>query len=115
MMLENVSDYRHFDNDKLSIANTTHGPINLTLRIYVCLQAAVDENLRLCPPVTRLDRECKKDCVVGGINFKKNVNLVFPIWAMQHNPDFFPDPEKFRPERFLKVCFVLFCFVLFIQ
>ena len=25
-----------------------------------------------------------------------------PTWASHHNPDFFPEPEVFRPERFLK-------------
>lgn len=66
------------------------------------LEAAVDENLRLCPPVTRLDRTCNKTCQVGNMTITEGMTTVFPIWAMHHNPDFFPQPELFQPERFFK-------------
>ena len=36
------------------------------------------------------------------MNIKKGVNIIFPIWGIHHNADFFPDPETFMPERFLK-------------
>ncbi len=32
----------------------------------------------------------------------KGTKILFPIYASHHNPDFFPEPEKFKPERFLK-------------
>ena len=50
----------------------------------------------------RLDRLCDKDCQIGNIQFKKGVTVVFPIWAIHHSADFYPEPEKFQPERFLK-------------
>ena len=33
---------------------------------------------------------------------KKGTLVNFPIYAMHHNPKYFPEPEKFKPERFLK-------------
>ena len=49
-----------------------------------------------------MDRHCAADCTVGPYNIKKDTLVIFPIYAMHHNPRFFPEPERFRPERFLK-------------
>ena len=73
---------------------------NINQLIY--LEAAIEENLRMFPPVTRLDRQCNSDATVGNFLIKKGINIIFPIWALQHNPEFFPEPESFKPERFLK-------------
>ena len=49
-----------------------------------------------------VNRLCTRDCVVQGMSIKKNTLINMPTWASHHNPDFFPEPEVFRPERFLK-------------
>ena len=79
---------------------------NINQLVY--LEAAIDENLRMYPPVTRLDRECNEEVKIGDLHFKPRVGIMFPIWAMHHNPEFFPEPEIFRPERFLKDSEALF-------
>ena len=33
---------------------------------------------------------------------KKGTRINMPVYASHHTPEFFPEPEKFRPERFLK-------------
>ena len=66
------------------------------------LEATIEEDLRIHPPVLSLDRECNKDTKIGDLMIKKGVNVKFPIWALHHSEDFFQDPEEFRPERFLK-------------
>ena len=66
------------------------------------LEATIEEDLRIHPPVLSLDRECSKDTKIGDLMIKKGVNVLFPIWALHHSEDFFQDPEEFRPERFLK-------------
>lgn len=66
------------------------------------LEAAIQENLRMYPPVIVQERICKKDVEVKGLQIKKGTYVRVPIYACHHNPDFFQDPEEFRPERFLK-------------
>eukprot|EP00093_Oithona_nana_P005061 05061.XXX_189702_191147_1 [CDS] Oithona nana genome sequencing. len=66
------------------------------------LEATIEEDLRIHPPVLSLDRECSKDTKIGDLMIKKGVNVLFPIWALHHSEDFFQDPKEFRPERFLK-------------
>jgi len=66
------------------------------------LEACIMEDLRLCGPATEHDRVCVKECVVKGIKIKKGVQIQMPITASHMDPEFFPEPEKFKPERFLK-------------
>ena len=67
------------------------------------LEAAINENLRMYPPIIVQERICKKDTQVKpGLKITKGTYVRIPIFACHHNPDFFPEPEKFKPERFLK-------------
>nr|APH81392.1 cytochrome P450 CYP3027B1 [Tigriopus kingsejongensis] len=70
------------------------------------LDATIKENLRMYPPVTRIDRLCLQDCRLDDATrqkllIKKGTVVQIPIYAIHHNPDFFPEPYVFRPERFL--------------
>ena len=49
-----------------------------------------------------MNRDCNKDVLIGNLQIKKGVRIQFPIWAMHHNPEYFPEPDVFSPERFLK-------------
>lgn len=37
---------------------------------------------------------------LGGVTIPVGVNMSLAIYGMHHDPDYFPDPEKFDPERF---------------
>ena len=66
------------------------------------LEACIMEDLRMCSPATDHERVCVNDSIVNGIKVKKGVRILMPITAAHHDPEFFPEPEKFKPERFLK-------------
>ena len=67
------------------------------------LEAVINENLRMYPPIPSQERICKKDVEVKtGFKINKGTYIRIPIYACHHNPEYFPDPDKFKPERFLK-------------
>ncbi|XP_062563717.1 probable cytochrome P450 6d5 [Armigeres subalbatus] len=67
------------------------------------LECCIDETLRKYPPVPILNRECTKDYKVpdSDITIKKGTAVVLQIIAMQHDPQYYPDPMRFNPDRFL--------------
>lgn len=79
----------------------TYDGINGEMRF---LEACVDETLRKYPPVPVLNRECTREYQVPGtdIRIEKGTAVVLQIAGMQHDPEFYPDPLKFRPERFME-------------
>jgi cytochrome P450 family 6 len=36
----------------------------------------------------------------GTVTIPKGTGIYIPVIALQHDPEYFPDPEKFDPERF---------------
>ena len=67
------------------------------------LDAVVSETLRNYPPLLRLEREAMEDVVLGdtGIKIEKGVVAEIPVYAIHHDPNFYPEPFSFRPDRFL--------------
>ncbi|XP_077525343.1 cytochrome P450 3A8-like [Amblyomma americanum] len=67
------------------------------------LHGVISETLRMFPPASRLERETIQDYVLGdtGIKIPKNCVVAVPVYAIHHDPDYFPDPHVFRPERFM--------------
>jgi cytochrome P450 family 9 len=55
------------------------------------------------PPAVLLDRKCVKTYTLPTeprFTLKPGDMVWLPIYALHHDPDYFPDPEKFDPERF---------------
>jgi cytochrome P450 len=50
-----------------------------------------------------VDRRCVKTYTLPAephCTLKPGDGVYIPIYALHHDPDYFPDPEKFDPERF---------------
>ncbi|XP_060232001.1 cytochrome P450 3A1-like isoform X3 [Meriones unguiculatus] len=66
------------------------------------LDTVLNETLRLYPIANRLERVCKKDVEIDGVFIPKGSIVMIPSYALQHDPQHWPEPEKFYPERFSK-------------
>jgi cytochrome P450 len=65
------------------------------------LRACLDESLRLRPPVWAYGRSAKEPDVIGGVAIPAGASVTISPWALHRHPEFFTDPEEFRPARFL--------------
>ncbi|XP_059105033.1 cytochrome P450 3A31 [Peromyscus eremicus] len=66
------------------------------------LDMVLNETLRLYPIASRLERVCKRDVEIDGVFFPKGSIAMIPVYALHHDPQYWPEPKKFRPERFSK-------------
>ncbi|XP_078695168.1 cytochrome P450 3A8-like [Branchiostoma floridae x Branchiostoma belcheri] len=66
------------------------------------LEMCVNETLRIYPGAKRFDRVCREDADINGLHIPAGTNINFPVWAIHHDPELWPEPDKFRPERFSK-------------
>ncbi|XP_049815179.1 cytochrome P450 6k1-like isoform X2 [Schistocerca nitens] len=66
------------------------------------LDKVVSETLRKYPPVVILNRECNTEYKIPGtdIVLDKGTKILIPAYGLHHDPEYFPDPERFDPERF---------------
>uniref|UniRef100_A0A1Q3FNR7 Putative cytochrome p450 n=2 Tax=Culex tarsalis TaxID=7177 RepID=A0A1Q3FNR7_CULTA len=66
------------------------------------LNMVIDETLRKHPSVDFLMRTTSNDYPVPGsdLTIPRGTFVIVPTYALQHDPDHFPDPDRFDPERF---------------
>jgi cytochrome P450 len=64
------------------------------------LDMAVDETLRLYPPVWFGPRMAVKDFEFQGYRIPAGTHIMHSSWTSHRLPDVFPDPHAFIPERF---------------
>ncbi|NXW78845.1 CP3A9 protein, partial [Hirundo rustica] len=66
------------------------------------LDMTVNETLRVYPLGGRIERTCKKDVEINGVIIPKGVVVTIPPYVLHRDPDYWPNPDEFRPERFSK-------------
>ena len=44
---------------------------------------------------------CAEDSTIGSYTIHKGAIIIANLWAIHHNPNSWPNPDKFNPERFL--------------
>ncbi|KPM11177.1 cytochrome P450-like protein 23 [Sarcoptes scabiei] len=67
------------------------------------LDAVLSETLRKYPPALALAREASEDYYIKeyDITVEKHNDVVIPVYAIHHDPEYYPDPERYDPERFM--------------
>ena len=65
------------------------------------LEAIINETLRLSGDVSLMIRAALKDTHFAGYVIPKNSIVIVHLRSAMMDPDFWNDPEEFRPERFL--------------
>jgi cytochrome P450 len=63
--------------------------------------AVIEEAMRLHPPAYMTAREATHELTIGGHTFGKGAILAVNIRGIHRRPDYYPDPDAFRPERML--------------
>ncbi|XP_038202455.1 cytochrome P450 3A31-like isoform X8 [Arvicola amphibius] len=66
------------------------------------LDMVLSETLRLYAISDRLVRTCKQDMEMDGVFIPKGSLVMIPIFSLHRDPQYWPEPEEFRPERFSK-------------
>lgn len=66
------------------------------------LDAVICETLRLFPPFGFINRRASQDYIIEKYNIKvpKGTTIHIPIYSIHHDPEYFTDPDQFKPERF---------------
>lgn len=67
------------------------------------LEGFLLETLRVYPPVSKVDRVCTKPYTLPNSSVQINVGDIvgIPIYGIHMDPDYYPEPNEFRPERFM--------------
>ncbi|CAB3365185.1 Hypothetical predicted protein [Cloeon dipterum] len=97
----NVQRKAHFEIDEQLVK--CNGKVTYeSLKEMKYLDLILQETMRKYPPVAVHFRECTKAYTIPGTNIflKEGSIIAIPNHAMQNDPKFFPNPDRFDPERF---------------
>jgi len=84
-----------------SIKNDGELSFDITMKLEY-LDKVVSETLRKYPPAVRAERVCTKQYKVPNrdLVIEKDIIVAVQTYGIHHDPEYWPDPEKFDPERF---------------
>jgi cytochrome P450 len=77
------------------------------------LSAVCNETLRLHTILTEVGRVPREPCTLLGYTIPVGVAISVGIAAIHHDPEIYPEPDRFRPERFLERTYSPFEFLPF--
>ncbi|XP_035735156.1 cytochrome P450 4C1-like isoform X1 [Vespa mandarinia] len=78
------------------------GPITINIISQLkYLDRVCKESLRLYAVVPEFSRQITEEITIGQYVIPKNTELTIHVHGLHHDPEIWPDPEKFDPDRFL--------------
>lgn len=66
----------------------------------IATRMAIEESMRLCPPVWALAREAEQEDEIGGYRIPARSTVIVSPFVTHRHPDFWEQPEVFDPHRF---------------
>jgi len=90
------------DRVRTEVSALDADPTPADVRECPALTAAVDEALRLYPPVHSFFREPTEPVTLGGYRVPAGVVLTLSPWSVHRDERWWDDPETYRPERWLR-------------
>lgn len=66
------------------------------------LERAFQEAMRLAPPIWIIERHALEPDEISGYPIPKNASIAICTYTVHRHPDFWDDPESFKPDRFLE-------------
>lgn len=66
------------------------------------LDMVINECLRKYPPIPALVRKCTQEYTLPGtsMTIPKGTAIQLLVYSIHHDPEYYPEPERFDPERF---------------
>ncbi|KAH0504809.1 Cytochrome P450 3A31 [Microtus ochrogaster] len=64
------------------------------------LDMVLSETLRLYSITDRLQRVCKQVVEMDGVFIPKGSVVIIPMFSLHCDPQYWPEPEEFRPEMY---------------
>ena len=95
----------HQDQIAEEVAGARANGSNLLEFLRACpyTQKVIEEAMRLYPPAYFMDRVNVENDEFEGKSFPKGSSLLFSIYEIHRHPEYWEDPEEFRPGRFSEV------------
>ncbi|XP_078589316.1 cytochrome P450 3A6-like [Branchiostoma floridae x Branchiostoma japonicum] len=66
------------------------------------LDMCINETLRMYSPAANIARAAGEEVKLKWLTIPKNMLIIIPTLGIHHDPERWPEPEKFIPERFTK-------------
>ncbi|XP_018568698.1 probable cytochrome P450 49a1 [Anoplophora glabripennis] len=94
---------RILSNEVLNALPDKSSPITSEkLEKMAYLKACIKETLRMYPVVIGNGRQTTTDCIIGGYQIPKGVQVIFQHYVISNEEEYFPRSKEFLPERWLK-------------
>lgn len=103
-MMYNLVKYPHWQEKLFEELSKQKDEMNYDLlRSLPLLNAFINETLRFHPPLLTVQRTAIEETTFldTGIKIPARTSIIFHPYVIHHDPEYFPDPEKFMPERFI--------------